>query len=257
MSGKRRSVRRQAALRQPVAARRQPVGTRRQPLPAQRPGWLRTHWKPVAAAVAVAVAVVFLVPLVSGGNQEPAGAIAGPAIRFVGTAGCSTDGSQPYGSTAPSANAAPAIGQPIDEMPHTHMAPPTTVTYNHDPPTSGCHYSLGSGTAPISPGVYDTHVDPEYWVHNLEHGYIVVLYNCPSGCATDVSKLKQWYDSHAPDPALPSEKKIIVIPWTTMSTPFAVESWDWFVPLATADTTQIEAFYQNHVDQSPEGNQTP
>ena len=42
-----------------------------------------------------------------------------------------------------------------------------------------------------------------------------------------------------------------------MSTHFAVESWDWFLPLATADTTQIEAFYQNHVDQSPEGNQTP
>jgi hypothetical protein len=36
-----------------------------------------------------------------------------------------------------------------------------------------------------------------------------------------------------------------------------VESWDWFQPLANANTTQIEAFYQNHVDQSPEGNQTP
>jgi hypothetical protein len=42
-----------------------------------------------------------------------------------------------------------------------------------------------------------------------------------------------------------------------MSTPFAVESWDWFELLANANTTQIEAFYQNHVDQSPEGNQTP
>jgi len=203
------------------------------------------------------VAVVLLVPIVRGGNQEPASAIAGRAIRFVGTTSCSTDGQQPYGNTAPSANAAPAIGQPIDEMPHTHVAPPTTVVYTHDPPTSGCHYSLGSGTAPISPGVYDKRVDPEYWVHNLEHGYIVVLYNCSAGCASDIATLKQWYDGHAPDPALPSEKKIIVIPWTPMSTRFAVESWDWYLPVPTADTTQIEAFYQNHVDQSPEGNQTP
>jgi len=30
-----------------------------------------------------------------------------------------------------------------------------------------------------------------------------------------------------------------------------------FELLANANTTQIEAFYQNHVDQSPEGNQTP
>ena len=238
------------------AGRRQAVSPRRQPVRVQRPsGWLRTHGKPVAAVGAVVVTIVLLVPLVRGGYEEPASAIAGPTIPFVGSTSCSTDGAQPYGSTAPSANAAPAIGQPIGEMPHTHVGRPTTVTYNHDPPTSGCHYSLGGGRAPIAPGVYDRHVDPEYWVHNLEHGFIVVLYDCPSSCPTDVAKLRRWYDSHAPDPALPLEKKIIVIPWTTMSTPFAVESWDWFLPLTTADTTRIEAFYQNHVDQSPEGNQ--
>ena len=190
-----------------------------------------------------------------GGNQEPAGAIAGPAIRFVGNASCPTDEAQPYGPTAPSLNAAPALGQAIDEMPHNHVSRPTAVTYNHDPPTSGCHYSLGLGTAPISPGVYRSHVDPEYWVHNLEHGYIVVLYNCPSGCPADVAALTRWFDGHAPDPALTSEKKIIVIPWTTMSLHFAVESWDWFLPLESADLSKIETFYANHVDQAPEGNQ--
>lgn len=85
----------------------------------------------------------------------------------------------------------------------------------------------------------------------------MVLSNCLAGCASDVASLTRWYDGHAPDPALPAEKKAIVIPWTSMSTHFAVESWDWFLPLATVDTNQIEAFYQNHVDQSPEGNQTP
>ena len=85
------------------------------------------------------------------------------------------------------------------------------------------------------------HVAPEYWVHNLEHGYIVVLYNCPSGCPADVAALTQWYDGHAPDPALTSEKKIIVIPWMSMSSHFAVESWDWYLPLDSADVTKIEA----------------
>lgn len=221
-------------------------------------GWLRDHWQVAGTVVAAAVAIVLLLPIVrGGGNQEPATAVAGPAIRFVGASSCSTNGSQPYGSTAPSVNAAPAAGQAIDEMPHTHVNPPAKVTYNHDPPTSGCHYSLGAGTAPISPGVYHSHVDPEYWVHNLEHGYIVVLYNCPSGCPADLTTLTQWYDGHTPDPALTSEKKILVIPWTSMSSRFAVESWDWFLPLDSADVTKIEAFYQNHFDQSPESNQVP
>jgi hypothetical protein len=244
MGGKRQGARRRTPRRQAVA-------------PAPSEGWLRSHWKPLAVVGAVVVAIVLLLPIVRGGTQEPTGAVAGAAVRFVGTANCSTDGAQLYGITAPSANAAPALGVAVDEMPHTHVAPPARVSYNHDPPTSGCHYSLGAGTAPISPGVYDKHVDPEHWVHNLEHGYIVVFYNCPSGCAADLSALTQWYDGHPPDPVLPSERKIIVIPWTTMLTPFAVESWDWFMPLATADTLKIEAFYQNHVDQSPESNQAP
>ncbi len=256
MSGTRQSGRRAARTQLPAKPRS--PAKRRQPVAAPRSdGWFQRHWKPLAAVGAGVVAIVLLVPIVRGGNQEPASAVAGPAIGFVGTPSCPSDGAQPYGNTAPSANAAPTIGQAIDEMPHTHVAQPTTVAYNHDAPTSGCHYSLGSGKAPISPGVYDKHVDPEYWVHNLEHGYIVVLYNCPAGCASDVALLTRWYDGHAADPALPSEKKIVVIPWTSMSTRFAVESWDWYLPLATADPTQIEAFYQNHVDQSPEGNQTP
>jgi hypothetical protein len=57
--------------------------------------------------------------------------------------------------------------------------------------------------------------------------------------------------------ALLAEKKIIVIPWASMSSPFAVESWNWFLSLAPADTTKIEAFHQNRIDQLPESNQAP
>jgi hypothetical protein len=42
-----------------------------------------------------------------------------------------------------------------------------------------------------------------------------------------------------------------------MSSPFAVESWDWFLSLTTADTTKIEAFHQNHIRTSPESDQAP
>ena len=187
---------------QPVPQRpKQPV--RRKP----EPGWLRKHWRGVGVAGAALVAILLLLPIVRGGNQEPPGAIGGPPIHFVGTANCSTDGAQAYGSTAPSLNAAPAIGHVVDEMPRTHISQPSKVTYNHDPPTSGCHYSLGIGKAPISPGVYDKHVDPEYWVHNLEHGYIVVLYNCPSGCPADIAALTRWLTGTHPTPRCRPRKR--------------------------------------------------
>ena len=48
-----------------------------------------------------------------------------------------------------------------------------------------------------------------------------------------------------------------MIPWTTISIPYAVERWAWFQFLQTADTTKIEASCQNGVDQSPEGKQKP
>jgi hypothetical protein len=54
------------------------------------------------------------------------------------------------------------------------------------------------------------------WLHNLEHGHAVFLYNCPEGCADEVAKLEEAARSVAagtngvrravvaPDPQLPS-----------------------------------------------------
>jgi Protein of unknown function (DUF3105) len=43
--------------------------------------------------------------------------------------------------------------------------------WNSNPPTSGDHLA-----APLPPGVYDNEQDPRALVHNLEHGYVVILY---------------------------------------------------------------------------------
>jgi hypothetical protein len=173
---------------------------------------------------------------------------------FVGSASCPTDGAQPYSPSPPLANASPVIGQVIPEMPHFHVSAGTPVDYDHNPPTSGCHWS--SDGAPASPGVYDQPVPPEAWVHNLEHGYIVVLYDCPSGCPAVVTALEKWLTTLPPDPAgqgLIPYAKLLVTPYHGMPTPFAVLSWDYYLPLAAFDIGQVEAFYANHVGRSPEG----
>jgi hypothetical protein len=107
-------------------------------------------------------------------------------------------------------------------------------------------------------------IPPEYWVHNLEHGYIAILYNCPEGCDTQFEQLHSWYKSLPGDPQLNSQcpgqynlsspyPKAIVVPETTMKVQFAAVSWDWYDGMAKGlDINEVQRFYDNHIDQAPE-----
>lgn len=46
-----------------------------------------------------------------------------------------------------------------------------TIEYKDNPPSSGKHFEI-----PIKWGVYATEQPTEHWVHNLEHGQIVITY---------------------------------------------------------------------------------
>jgi hypothetical protein len=55
------------------------------------------------------------------------------------------------------------------------------------------------------------------WLHNLEHGHAVLLYNCPDGCPDDVAALKARFDAQlphrivvAPDPSIPGRISALV-----------------------------------------------
>jgi len=177
-----------------------------------------------------------------GGSSQRSGY---PAIKFVGNSTCPSDGASAYAPSPPNVNSLPPVGEAIDEMPHTHVAMGTQVTYNHNPPTSGCHYNLGYGSAPIQSGVYNQEIPPEYWVHNLEHGYIVVLYNCPSGCDTQFNQLRTWYHSLPAEPNF-NYPKVVVLPYTEMTVPFAAVSWDWYLPIPVFSINEVNRFYENH-----------
>lgn len=54
-----------------------------------------------------------------------------------------------------------------------------------NPPTSGDHCA-----EPLSCRVYDAEPNRCQWLHNLEHGHVVFLYNCPDDCPDLVAQLK-------------------------------------------------------------------
>jgi hypothetical protein len=165
----------------------------------------------------------------------------------------------PYSPNPPAVNGDSPVGTAIDEMPHSHIEEGKRVSYSHRPPTSGCHYNVG-GKAPMAAGVYTNQVPAEYWVHNLEHGYTVVLYNCPATkpCPDDVKALQKWYQglkpesqpadcATAPATGIPfGYPKVLVLPWNDMDVPFAAVSWDYYLPLDKLNVSKVQQFYDNH-----------
>jgi hypothetical protein len=217
-----------------------------------------SHSRPLLLAAALLLSITACGTSASGSSSKL------PVIKFVGSSACPTSGASPYNTNdngqpvPPAVNSYPPVGEPVDEMPHNHVAPPTQITYNHNPPTSGCHYSQGFGVAPIQNGVYDRPIQNEYWVHNLEHGYIVVLYNCPSGCAPQFAQLRQWYKGLQPDASQGvAYAKVIVLPDPTLPVPFAAECWDWYYPIPVFSIAEVQKFYANHVGHPPEPGVTP
>ena len=83
----------------------------------------------------------------------------------------------------------PTIGQTVPVEAADHVPEGTQITWKSRPPSSGPHYPVWSQKY----GVLEEGLAPGYWVHNLEHGAVAVLYNCPDGCPDIVQQLKDLY----------------------------------------------------------------
>lgn len=160
----------------------------------------------------------------------------------------------PAVSTAPGES--PEIGQAEPDMGRTHINPGVAQTYTYCPPASGNHVNL-QGKGPIQPRYYgpDDALEPQGWIHNMEHGGLVVLYSCAGGCPDDATLARlEKFASVATFPASP----ICHIPagvvgpvvgrFDDMSTKFAAMIWDRIVLLDTFDSDKILAFFQRYGD---------
>jgi Protein of unknown function (DUF3105) len=151
---------------------------------------------------------------------------------------------------------APAPGYVEPDMGRLHITPVgAKITYTWCPPASGNHYSA-AGQGPIPAGFYDkdSKTVPGGWVHNLEHGYEVLLYKCPGPGCTDEGQaqlqalLSTWPDTpvcHTP----PGQFNPIIARFDDMAYPFAAIVWDMVLPMQTLDEDQMFAFYNAYSEQ--------
>ena len=158
------------------------------------------------------------------------------------------------GATPAPAATPPAPGYVQPDMGHLHVAPGTRVRYTNCPPASGRHY-IGAGIGPIAPKVYTAEEKPipEGWIHNMEHGAIVLLYNCgangDASACTDAgqAKLKALYQKWPASPicgfTAGTKDTPVIARFDDMAYPYAAMVWDVVLPLDTLDDAAIFDFY--------------
>lgn len=113
------------------------------------------------------------------------------------------------------------------------------VAYETYPPMGGDHDACWAEW-----GVHTTAVADENWVHNLEHGGVVFLYDCPEGCDGEVSQLSAYVTALGPT--------ALLTPYAEMDVKFAAVSWGWRLLQDCLDMSTMQTFYSVHVDHGPE-----
>ncbi len=110
-----------------------------------------------------------------------------------------------------------------------HVPVGSPIEWSTNPPATGMHYPLWAR--------WNHHyesLDRGYWMHNAEHGGIVLLYRCPEGCPEVIEALLDVVRAFEPDgscqppvrnrlivaadPLLPPEVQVAAVGWNAIYT---------------------------------------
>ncbi len=137
--------------------------------------------------------------------------------------------------------AAPGQRFPIQGQQHVQPGQ-THPPYNSDPPTSGWHYDT-----PLASGFHEQPAADEQVVHNLEHGHVVISYDCSKltdcqGVKEQLRRLAERYRN----------RKITIVPRQNADAAIALTAWGWLDKLDGFDEARITAFINAWRDRGPE-----
>lgn len=126
-----------------------------------------------------------------------------------------------------------------------HVAEGSAITYAHNPPASGPHYPAWlryeAFSSPMARG---------YWVHNLEHGAVVMLYR-PDAPGDVVDALRAAYRSIPIDPAC-GHSRALLTPDPLLDRPVAVVAADFVLSGSCVSSSAINTFVGAHRGKAPE-----
>jgi hypothetical protein len=128
-----------------------------------------------------------------------------------------------------------AENRPVAEEARDHIQPSEQPdNWNSNPPTSGDHLAT-----PLPPGVYDSDQDMRALVHNLEHGYVVILYK---GIPKDgLDQLETFVEDR-------DGSKLVLAPWSGLeSNGVALAAWQNLETMQRVNMDVVQAFVNDYM----------
>jgi hypothetical protein len=138
-------------------------------------------------------------------------------------------------------------------LPAEHVDIHCRVQWDSNPPSSGPHYAIWAAFQ-----AYSFPVSRLYYVHDLEHGAIVFLYNCgDAGCPDIVQGLQAASDAIPDDPICASggqgvRVRTVITPDPLIDVPVAAAAWGWTYKADCLDLPSLTQFALDHYGKGPE-----
>ena len=187
-----------------------------------------------------------------GPSSEPGG-IGGTGGARPGDGGkCGSGGSDPDADAEPDPDGGSDPGHcrivvgahAIEGAQHMPLCSP--LTYGTNPPSSGNHYAEWADYR-----AYERAIFRGFWVHSLEHGAMVITYNCPGGCPDEVAAARAFIDA-LPADCGPNSRRLILTPDPELDVRWAASTWGYTLRANCFDRDAFSAFYTEHYDHAPE-----
>jgi len=162
-------------------------------------------------------------------------------------------------TSGPDGSPAPSIAAYVEpDMGQGHLPGGTFVRYLFCPPASGRHF-FGTGIGPIRAQVYgpEERIIPQNWIHNLEHGGLVLLYRCPADACDPAgqARLEQLYRDWPNSPICGFARgepnglgSPVIARFDEMAWPYAALVWGVVMPLDAFDEGAILDFYAAYAE---------
>jgi hypothetical protein len=135
------------------------------------------------------------------------------------------------------------------EQESPHQTPGTVIPFRDNPPTNGPHYDVWARW-----GVYREVIPRGYWVHNLEHGGVVIAYR-PDLSDAERDRLEAFVRALPPEPDCAAQgvrRRIIVTPDPELPARVAAVAWSHSYTADCVDTNALEQVVLGLTGRGPE-----